>query len=143
LRRLGFPREYSPDGRHPTIYDYSRIEPTSSFKVPRGLYTRYGPVEELLREFDDRYVILGTGDEIAVDFDARSLPTPDGCVRSFILVSHSYCKDMDLYTATPDTVEPPPFRGMSTYPPPAGEQYPDTKQNRSSRERFNTREGGE
>lgn len=144
LRRLGFPAEYSPDGRHPTIYDYDRIEPTSSFKIPRGLYTRYGPVEELLREFDDRYVILGTGDEIAVDFDARPLPPIlQGCARSFILVSHAYCKDMDLYTAVPDTVEPLPFRGMSAYPPPAGEAYPDTKENRSSRERFETREEGE
>ncbi|MCK4660230.1 MAG: VCBS repeat-containing protein [Phycisphaerae bacterium] len=117
LRRLGFPMEYSPDGRHPTIYTYDVIAPTSSFKKPAGSYTRYGPVAELLAEFDDRYVILGSGDEIALRFDARRLPSPDdGMVRSFILVSHAYCKDMDLYTAEPDTVKPLPFRDMSAYP---------------------------
>ena len=44
--------------------------------------------------------------------------------RSFILVSHAYCKDMDLYTATPQTLEPLPFRGMSRYPYPATRALP-------------------
>ncbi len=140
LRRLGFPLEYSPDGRHPTIYTYDVIEPTSSFKIPAGAYTRYGPVESLLTDFDDCHVILGTGDEIAVRFDARTLPAlASGQTRSFILVSHAYCKDMDLYTAEPDTVEPLPFRGMSAYPYPASERYPDTEKLRRARQRFNTR----
>ena len=140
LHRLGFPLEYSPDGQHPTIYTYDVIEPTSSFKTPSGAYTRYGPVESLLDEFDDRYVILGTGDELAVSFDARTLPPPaQAQVRSFILVSHAYCKDMDLYTAEPDTVEPLPFRKMSAYPYPSSERYPDTEKLRHARQRFNTR----
>ncbi|MCK4341108.1 MAG: VCBS repeat-containing protein [Phycisphaerae bacterium] len=140
LRRLGFPLEYSPDGRHPTIYSYDIIAPTSSFKMLGGAYTRYGPVESLLAEFDDRYVILGSGDEIAVSFDARRLPPPAvGHVRSFILVSHAYCKDMDLYTATPDTIAPLPFREMSRYPYPAGEHYPDGEDHQLYQERFNTR----
>jgi Flp pilus assembly protein TadD len=117
LHRLGFPLEFSPDGQHPTVYTYDVIEPTSSFKMPSGAYTRYGPVEELLHEFDDEYVILGTGDEIAIKFDARTLPSLlEGQVRTFILVSHAYCKDMDLYTANPDTVEPLPSKSMSRYP---------------------------
>ena len=138
LRWLGFPREHSPDGQHPTIYTYDVIDPTSSFKIPRGWYTRYGPVDELLTEFDDRYVILGTGDEIAVRFDARVLPPVEaGMARSFILVSHAYCKDMDLYTAEPDTVEPLPFRQMGSYPYGADEHYPDGED--AYRRRFNTR----
>jgi hypothetical protein len=141
LRRLGFPKEFSPDGRQPTIYTYDAIEPTSSFKMLRGWYTRYGPVESLLTEFDDRYVVFGTGDEIAVAFDARPLPTPPaGFVRSFVLVSHAYCKDMDLYTAEPDTVEPSPFRGMPGYPPPAGTQGDDDPRKDDWRQEFNTRQ---
>ena len=90
LRRLGFPLEYSPDGKHPTIYTYDIIESTSSFKTLEGAYTRYGPVETLLGEFDDQYVILATGDEIAVRFDAQALPPiPEGMTRSFILASHA------------------------------------------------------
>jgi tetratricopeptide (TPR) repeat protein len=140
LRRLGFPLEYSPDGRHPTIYTYDIIEPSSAFKLPKGAYTRYGPVEGLLAEYDDRYVIMGTGDELAVSFDAFALPSlAEGQVRSFVLVSHAYCKDMDLYTAEPDTVTPLPFRGMSAYPYPAAENYPDQARLRRYQRRFNTR----
>ena len=127
LRRLGFPLEFSPDGRHPLIYSYDIIEPTSSFKMPRGVYTRYGPVESLLATFDDAYVILGTGDEMAVSFDAAAItPVAPGSVRSFVLISHAYCKDMDLYTGAPDTVEPLPHKSMAAYPygPPRGEESP-------------------
>jgi len=140
LRRLGFPLEYSPDGQHPYIYTYDSIQPTSSFKMLKGAYTRYGPVESLLADFDDRYVILGTGDEIAIRFDARDLPLPgDGHTRSFILISHAYCKDMDLYTATPDTVEPLPFKEMSAYPYLPSEYYPKGDEFRRYRQGFITR----
>ncbi|RME95091.1 MAG: cytochrome c biogenesis factor, partial [Verrucomicrobia bacterium] len=140
LRRRGFALEFSPDGRLPLIYDYDLTEPTAPFHVQHGPYTRYGPVTELLLAFDDRYVIVGPGDEIAVRFDAASLPpVPEDRVRSFVLVSHAYCKDMDLYTATPATVEPLPFRGMSTYPYPPTEQFPDTPEHRAWREAYNTR----
>jgi hypothetical protein len=140
LRRLGFPTEHSPDGQHPTIYDYGRIEPSSTFKLPRGRYTRYGDVAALLGEFDDRYVVFGTGDEIAASFDAEALPPiPEGCDRSFVLISHGYCKDMDLYTATPDTVKPLPFRAMSRYPYPEAETYPTDAACRAYLARYNTR----
>jgi len=140
VRRLGFPIEYSPDGRHPRLYAYDMIEATSPFKLPRGDYTRYGRVDSLLAEFDDRYVVLGSGDEIAVSFDAPRLQeTRKGHVRSFILVSHAYCKDMDLYTAESDTVEPLPFRNMSRYPYPPAEHFPDDETSRRYRRQFNTR----
>jgi Tfp pilus assembly protein PilF len=140
LRRVGFAREYSPDGRLPLIYDYDGTEATAPFHVPKGDYTRYGPVAELLADFDDRYVIMGPGDEVALRFDASVLaPLPAGHDRSFVLVSHAYCKDMDLYTATPRTLEPLPFRGMSQYPYPATERYPATEAHRSFREAYNTR----
>jgi Flp pilus assembly protein TadD len=140
LRPLGFPLEYSPDGRLPTIYSYDTIAPDSALKILRGAYTRYGAVESLLADWDDRYVILGTGDEIALTFDARGVPpsTP-GQVRSFILISHAYCKDMDLYTAEPDTVAPLPFRGMSAYPYPPGEHYPAGPESEQYQREYNTR----
>ena len=140
FRRGGFALEHSPDGRLPWIYDYERSEPTAPFHIQRGPYTRYGPVTELLEEFDDRYVMVGPGDEIAVRFDATRLSPPaSGRVRSFVLVSHAYCKDMDLYTATPETVEPLPFRGMSRYPYPPSEHFPDTPATRRWMEAYNTR----
>lgn len=140
LGRSGFAREVSPDGHEPTIYDYDQRDATLPFRTLRGAYTRFGAVEELLAEFDDRYVVMGPGDEIALSFDADALPpVAAGQARSFILVSHAYCKDMDRYTATPQTVEPLPFRGMSGYPYPATERYPDTPATRDFRARYNTR----
>lgn len=140
LRWVGFAREYSPDGRLPLIYDYDTMEPEAPFHVLRGAYTRYGPVTELLREFDDRYVLVAPGDEIALSFDATVLPPlPADLTRSFVLVSHAWCKDSDLYTATSETLEPLPFRAMSRYPPPPGERYPDTSQHRAYLEQYNTR----
>jgi Tfp pilus assembly protein PilF len=140
LRRVGFAREFSPDGRLPLIYDYDGMEATAPFHVLRGAYTRYGPVKELLTEFDDRYVLVGPGDEIALKFDARRLPpTAPGMVRSFVLVSHAWCKDMDLYTAAPQTLGPLPFRAMSRYPYPAGESYPDTPNHCADAVAYHTR----
>lgn len=140
LRPSGFAREYSPDGKLPWIYDYGLSDATAPFHTLKGAYTRYGPVEELLAAFDDRYVLVGPGDEIAVEFDATQLPAvAAGWTRSFILVSHAYCKDMDLYTATPQTLAPLPFKGMSRYPYPATEAYPDTPATRQFRSTYNTR----
>jgi hypothetical protein len=140
LRRVGFAREYSPDGRMPLIYDYHLTDATAPFHVLKGAYTRYGPVAELLTEFDDRYVLVGPGDEIALQFDATGLPpVPADRARSFVLVSHAYCKDMDIYTATPQTLEPLPFRGMSKYPYPPNERYPENAECRRFLAAYNTR----
>jgi hypothetical protein len=140
LRYAGFAREVSPDGRQPLIYDYDQRDATAPFHTLSGAYTRYGPVRELLETFDDQYVLVGPGDEIAVKFDAKGLPAPaDGWTRSFVLISHAYCKDMDIYTATPQTLEPLPFRGMSRYPYPPDEHYPDTELHRRLSQTYNTR----
>jgi hypothetical protein len=140
LQRLGFPREYSPDGRLPLIYDYHWLDASAPFHVLRGAYTRYGPVEELLQQADNRFVILGPGDEIFLRFDAESIPSvPEGKTRSFLFVSHTYCKDMDLYSGASQTLEPLPFHGMSRYPYPPDESFPDTELHRTYQETYNTR----
>jgi hypothetical protein len=140
LHFLGFPREYSPDGRHPNLYDYANVDTSAACKLMSGAYTRYGPVTDLVRRTDDRYVILGPGDEVTLRYPAAAFgPVPAGCRRSFILKTDSYCKDMDLYTAFPETVGPLPFHGMSGYPYGAEEVYPDTPEVRAYRRVYNTR----
>jgi len=140
LRRLGFPREYSPDGRLPLLYDYEVLDASAPFHTLSGSYTRYGPVETLLATVDDRQVLMAPGDEVRLRFDARRLEPPgEGMTRSFMLVSHAYCKDMDLYTATPQTLEPLPFRGMSRYPYPEGEGIARSDEDRRSLELLQTR----
>lgn len=120
LRYLGYPREYSPDGSDPTLYDYKRVDQGLPFKNLTGDYTRYGDVRALLEVVDDRFVIMGRGEELAIEFDATELPTlSDGWSRTFVLHTDGYCKDMDLYTAYPDAVEPLPYHAMDNYPPAA------------------------
>jgi len=67
---------------------------------------------------------------------------PTGYQRSFILKTDSFCKDMDLYSAYPDTLEPLPFHSMSGYPYRADERYPGGEKHREYRRRFNTRRVG-
>lgn len=140
LHFLGYPREYSPDGKLPTLYDYSNIDPSLPWKLMSGDYTRFGEVAELLEKVDDCFVIMGRGEEVTLRFSKNKLPSvPEGFQRSFLLKADAYCKDMDLYTAYPDTVEPLPFHGMSGYPYGEGEQYPDTEVTRRYRSTYNTR----
>ena len=140
LRPCGFPREYSPDGRLPLLFDYQLMDPNPGFKLMSGDYTRYGNVGKLLEEVDDQFVIMGRGDEIAISFDATRLPPlPAGWTRSFILRSDGFCKDMDLYTAEGQTVEPLPFHGMSNYPYPKSERYPGDPSHTRYRQTWNSR----
>jgi hypothetical protein len=140
LHFLGYPREFSPDGHHPNLYDYTNIDRAVAWKLMAGDYTRFGEVGELLGEADDCYVIMGRGEELTLRFPAEAFgPVPEGHCRSFILKTDSFCKDMDLYTAFPETVEPLPFHGMSSYPYPGDERYPDNEKTNHYLRTYNTR----
>ena len=118
LRYLGYPREYSPDGVDPTVYDYHRVDQGLPFKNLTGSFTRFGDVRPLLEKVDDQFVIMARGEEIALEFDATALPPlQPGWSRTVVLHTDGYCKDMDLYTAHPDAVEPLPYHAMENYPP--------------------------
>ena len=140
LRWRGFPREYSPDGRRPLLYDYRTIEPTAPWKTHSGNYTRYGDVRELLTAPDNRYVITRNGDELQVDFDATRLPRlPRGWKRTFLLYTAGFGKDMDLHSARPETIGELPFHGMKSYPYLGREQFPLTSELLEYFEKYNTR----
>jgi hypothetical protein len=139
LASRGFLKEYSPDGRAPYLYDHDQLEAVP-FSQMAGWLTRLGEVTELLRGCDDRFVIFGPGDELTIRFDARSLPAlPPGWTRSFVLRTWGYCKDCGPFTATGATIEPLPFRAMSTYPYGPDEHYPQDAAHDDYRKRFNTR----
>ena len=74
LRFRGFSRNYVAEGRtQPERFDYQQVSATSNWNPTPGLYTRFGDVRELLGEEDDRFVIMGAGDEIALRFVAAGL----------------------------------------------------------------------
>jgi hypothetical protein len=141
LRFAGFPREVSPDGRLPKINDYARMDPSvPGFKAMRGAYTRFGDVLPLVKASDDRYVVFRNGEEIALRFRVSDFPPlRDGWVRDFLLETVGWCKDMDYYTATPETVEPLPYHGMAAYPPAKGKEYPADPERRAWIREWNTR----
>jgi len=82
----------------------------------RGAFTAYGEVGELVAADDDRLVVMGAGDEMALVFPVPEGP-PAGWRRSFLLESVGWDKDANLATAEGQTVEPLPFRAMRSYPP--------------------------
>jgi len=140
LHYFGFPREYSPDGRHPNLCDYENVDHNVAWKLMPGDYTRFGDVTELVQRPDDCFVIMGRGEELTLKYPVDAFGAiANGHQRSFILKSDSYCKDMDLYTAFPDTVEPLPFHGMSGYPYGDDEHYPDDAKRSRYRREYNTR----
>jgi len=144
LRYRGFPAA-PPPGDDVEGFRYGEFEPWDHFRAMPGRYTRYGDVRELLRDDDDRFAILGPGDEIRFEFRADRLPrVSPNRVRSFFWKSGGYCKDMDLYTGDGEGIEPLPFAGMRSYPLADGEAYPSRRVLTEYRRRWNTRviEGG-
>ncbi|HWR49824.1 MAG TPA: tetratricopeptide repeat protein [Bryobacteraceae bacterium] len=141
IRLRGFSRPVvHPTREQPEAFEYQEWMPVSMWNPTPGLYTRYGDVRELMVAADDRYVIMGSGDEIRLSFDAEAYPAlPTGWKRDFLLLVDGWSKDGDLNTAYAQSVEPLPFHGMSSYPYPAGERFPDTLQHREWREKYNTR----
>lgn len=137
LHDRGYPREFSPDGNQPLLYDYGIMDPGYTFKYFAGEYTKFGNVTPLVQSADDEYVIMAHGEELTLRYDTAEFPPlPEGFERTWILYAAGWCKDMDPYTAFPNTVGPLPFRGMSGYPYGDGEEYPGGA---GWREKWNTR----
>jgi hypothetical protein len=125
----GYPRQI--DGASPgdLDYDYDRVSLTGPFQHQRGNYTRMGDVTALVKGIDDRYAIFGSGEELAVEFDATRLPAlPDHWRRDYFFYANGFVKDMDWWDASPFTVAQLPFHEMSAYPYPDSEQYPQDTQ---------------
>jgi hypothetical protein len=129
-----------PERKQPEWFVYADRRFTSMWNPTPGLYTRFGDVRELLGAVDDRFVVFGSGDEVALEFEAAELPAlPEGWRRDFLLDVAGWAKDGDANTAHSQTVGPLPFHGMSGYPYGEGEGYPETEEHRQYREEWLTR----
>ena len=129
-----------PERKQPERFQYASVSPTTMWNPTRGNYTRYGPVTELLSSIDDRFVILGAGDELTLRFPVPSLPElPSGWKRDFLLFVDGWAKEAGANTAFGDTVEPLPFHAMSGYPYGPDENFPDTEQHRAYLQKYNVR----
>lgn len=129
-----------PHRQQPERFEYARWMPVSMWNPTHGFYTRYGDVLPLIGAIDDRLVIMGSGDEMRLRFPANAAaPLPAGWKRDFLLFVDGWAKDADANTANSQTVEPLPFHGMSRYPYPAGEHFPDDAAHRRYLKQYNTR----
>jgi tetratricopeptide (TPR) repeat protein len=129
-----------PERKQPELFVYAERRFASMWNPTPGLYTRFGDVRELLDAVDDRFVIFGSGDEVALEFAAAELPPlPDGWRRDWLLYVDGWAKDGDANTAHSQTVGPLPFHGMSGYPYGADESYPQTEEHRRYVEEWLTR----
>jgi len=126
LHFRGYPKQIEGASPGDLDYNYNLVSLTGPFQRERGNYTRMGDVTPLLKSVDDRFVVFGSGEEIAAEFDTAQLPAlPDGWKRDYFFYANGFVKDMDWWDASPFTVSQMPFHAMSTYPYPNIEQYPD------------------
>jgi Flp pilus assembly protein TadD len=125
----GYPEQL--DGKTPgdLTYNYQHISQTGPFTRSRGSYTRYGEVTPLLKSIDEAFVVFGSGEDIDLEFSTAALPPlRPGWKRDYFFYANGFVKDMDFYEGSPFTVADMPFHGMTTYPYPASEHYPQDEQ---------------
>jgi len=125
----------------PEVPLYDQIEGTTQrWRDLIGYYTRHGDVRELLKQVDDRYVIVASGDELSLRFAAQP-PPPVGWLRDFILVGDGWIKDGDFNSTFSKTVLPLPYHAKDEYITPPGRledeyvyrQHPEDWQNYHTR----------
>lgn len=129
-----------PDRSHPEHFVYGKVSSVSNWNPIHGFYTRYGAVRRLLLAEDDLMVIMGSGDELQLSFDAVKLPSlPAGWTRDFFIFVDGWAKDGDSNTAFSQSVEPLPFHGMRAYPYPKGQHFPHNRLHQEYRSKYLTR----
>ena len=126
LHFRGYPKQMEGASPGDLDYDYNLVSLSGPFQRERGNYTHFGDVTPLLNSIDDRFVVFGSGEEIAAEFDTEKLPAlPAHWKRDYFFYANGFVKDMDWWDASPFTVAQMPFHGMTAYPYPKPEEYPD------------------
>jgi tetratricopeptide (TPR) repeat protein len=115
LRYRGYSKETRADSSSPGIPHYNELRGTTQrWHVQTGFYTRYGDVSPLLKKVDNRYVIMGYGDELSFRFKAPK-PPKRNWRRDFVLLANGWEKDDDYNTFHSGTVRPLPSHNSDGY----------------------------
>jgi len=110
LEQVGFPERLDRRWRIPA-YDYERRAPFWDTRYQRGWYTAFGEVGELVREHDEGVCVFGPGEAVVMSFSDVGEAPEAGWRRRLVLETRGWCKDMDLYTDTGETIAPMPTEG--------------------------------
>ncbi|MCY4094824.1 MAG: VCBS repeat-containing protein, partial [Gammaproteobacteria bacterium] len=108
VRTTGFAHRTTGSQRTP-YYDYDSRHTSGDAKLANGFYTVTGDATELVLEADSAVAIVGSGEEVHLEF-AIPNPPKEGYQRYYALEFQGWAKDMDLYTENGDTVDPLPIR---------------------------------
>lgn len=134
LRYRGFSEVMVVDRASPEVPDYHKLIGTAPrWRDLEGFYTRFGEVDELLEQVDDRYVIMNAGDELRLQFPVLE-SVADGWKRTFILIGDGWVKDGDLNTAFSRTVLPLPAHDQPDYDRSPGKLTEDPVYRRHARD---------
>ncbi len=117
LQCHGFSSQLKPSDTAPETFDYSRATITPKWPPLQGRFTQFGDCRKLLESWDNEMVVMGSGDEIRLSFDAPATEPPPGWKRDFVLHCVGWDKDADLNTLTGQSSFPLPFKSMLEYPP--------------------------
>ena len=141
LQFRGFSKLKKKNYSSPHFPEYYNIDKNKKWRDLVGNYTKYGNTLPLLLDSDNKYVIMNSGDELSLEFDALKLPSlKKDWKREFIFYNDGWLKDGDLNTAYGKTVAPLPFHGMSSYPEGALDRYPKEKDLLEYQKIYNTRQ---
>ncbi len=140
LHYRGFSEVFRKGLDGPHWFDYSHVSAEPKWRDLVGYYTRYGDVKPLLLEPDDQYVIINSGDELSIQYDASQVPAlKHGWTRDFLIYSDGWMKDGDLNTVEGKTVAPLPFHAMTVYPYGPDESFPNDAVHQEYLRNYNTR----
>ena len=125
------------------------IDPTANLhkafttgSIALGNFTKYGDVTPLVTAEDDEFVIGKQGDEVSLDFSTTELPSlGQGMQRDYFFFVSCWFKDANgnWGFGFGFTVDPLPFRNMSSFPYPSTESY-DYASHAAYLQEYNTRE---
>lgn len=118
LQYRGFSLMLPREADQPHWFDYQAVVRTPQWSPLSGPFTRFGDVHALLKEDDDRLVVMTGGDEIQLRFGLPDRALPEGWTRDFVLHSVGWDKDADANTLAGQGSLPLPFKNQLAYPPP-------------------------
>ncbi len=139
LHWRGFSEYEELPWHQPLTPNYGQVKAKAPWLItPTGWCTRYGPVDSLIADKDDRLVVMNGGDELTLRFDRSGLAErAENAQRDVFLFTSGWDKDADPHVVQGWTVKPLPWHGMDDQQ--YGVEERPVRAGETWQEKFNTR----